>query len=74
MCIQVCEKVYLFSVGPRTWLYPRGRSRRDSDRFQRGQPLDFGLGNFIVTAAGKDVHAQMLQAVQKVWSETKAEV
>ena len=45
----------------------------------RGQPLDFGQGrtlgeNFGVIAAGKDVQAQMLQAVQKVWSETKAEV
>jgi 3'(2'), 5'-bisphosphate nucleotidase len=43
----------------------------------RGQPLDFGLGrtlgeNFGVIAASKDVHAQILQAVQKVWSETKA--
>jgi len=45
----------------------------------RGQPLDFGLGrtlgeNFGVVAAGKDVHAQILQAVQKVLSETKAKV
>jgi 3'(2'), 5'-bisphosphate nucleotidase len=42
----------------------------------RGQPLDFGLGrtlgeNFGVIAAGKDVHAHILQAVQKALSETK---
>lgn len=45
----------------------------------RGQPLDFGLGrtlgdNFGVIAASKNVHAQILQAVQKVWSETNAKV
>ena len=43
----------------------------------RGQPLDFGLGrtlgeNFGVIAASKDAHAQILQAVRKVWSETNA--
>ena len=45
----------------------------------RGEALDFGLGrtlgdNFGVIAAGKDVHAQILQAVQKALSETKAKV
>ena len=45
----------------------------------RGRPLDFGLGrtlgeNFGVIAAGKDTHGQILQAVQKVLSETKAKV
>ena len=45
----------------------------------RGQPLDFGLGrtlgeNFGVIAAGKDAHPYILQAVQKVLSETKAKV
>ena len=45
----------------------------------RGQPLDFGLGrtlgeNFGVVAAGKDVHAQILLAVQKVGLEAKAKV
>ena len=45
----------------------------------RGQSLDFGLGrtlgeNFGVVAAGKDVHAQVLQAVQKALSEAKAKV
>lgn len=42
----------------------------------RGQPLDFGLGrtlgeNFGVIAAGKDVHAHVLQAVQKASLELK---
>ena len=41
----------------------------------RGQHLDFGLGrtlgeNYGVVVAGKDVHAQILQAVQKVLSES----
>ena len=41
----------------------------------RGQPLDFGLGrtlgeNYGVIVAGRDVHAQILQAVQKVLSES----
>ena len=45
----------------------------------RGQPLDFGLGrtlgeNYGVIAAGKDVHGQILQAVQKVWSEANAKI
>ncbi|KAF8814588.1 3(2),5-bisphosphate nucleotidase HAL2 [Phlegmacium glaucopus] len=45
----------------------------------RDQPLDFGLGrtlgeNFGVIAAGKDVHPQVLQAVQKALLETKAKV
>ena len=45
----------------------------------RGQPLDFGLGrtlgeNFGVVAAGKDVHAHILQAVQKVGAETNAKI
>ncbi|KAG6827108.1 hypothetical protein H0H92_013179 [Tricholoma furcatifolium] len=43
----------------------------------RGQPLDFGLGrtlgeNFGVVAAGKDVHALVLAAVQKASQEEKA--
>jgi len=43
----------------------------------RGQPLNFGLGrtlgeNYGVVAAGKDVHAQVLEAVQKAGSEAKA--
>ncbi|KAG6856206.1 hypothetical protein H0H87_006602 [Tephrocybe sp. NHM501043] len=43
----------------------------------RGQPLDFGLGrtlgeNFGVVAAGKDVHALVLAAVQKAGQEEKA--
>ncbi|GLB42856.1 putative nucleotidase HAL2 [Lyophyllum shimeji] len=45
----------------------------------RGQPLDFGLGrtlgeNFGVVAAGKDVHARVLDAVQKSRQEEKAKV
>ena len=45
----------------------------------QGEALDFGLGqtlrdNFGVIAVGKDVHAQILQAVQKALSETKAKV
>ncbi|KAG6897977.1 hypothetical protein C0992_007931 [Termitomyces sp. T32_za158] len=43
----------------------------------RGQSLDFGLGrtlgeNFGVVAAGKDVHALVLAAVQKASQEEKA--
>ncbi|KAF8059902.1 hypothetical protein FPV67DRAFT_1674460 [Lyophyllum atratum] len=43
----------------------------------RGQPLNFGLGrdlgeNFGVVAAGKDVHARVLEAVQKAGQEAKA--
>ncbi|KAG5730182.1 3'(2'),5'-bisphosphate nucleotidase [Termitomyces sp. T112] len=43
----------------------------------RGQPLDFGFGrtlgeNFGVVAAGKDVHALVLAAVQKAGQEEKA--
>ncbi|KIK95870.1 hypothetical protein PAXRUDRAFT_826563 [Paxillus rubicundulus Ve08.2h10] len=42
----------------------------------RGQPLDFGLGrtlgeNYGVIAAGKDVHADVLAAVQKAQAEEK---
>jgi 3'(2'), 5'-bisphosphate nucleotidase len=45
----------------------------------RGEPLDFGLGrtlgeNFGVVAAGKDVHARVLEAVQRASYETKAKV
>ncbi|KAF9220633.1 3(2),5-bisphosphate nucleotidase HAL2 [Gyrodon lividus] len=45
----------------------------------RGQPLDFGLGrtlgeNYGVIGAGKDVHAQVLAAVQKARAEEKAKV
>ncbi|KAJ2932406.1 hypothetical protein H1R20_g4720, partial [Candolleomyces eurysporus] len=45
----------------------------------RGEPLDFGLGrtlgeNYGVIAAGKDVHSQVLAAVQKVQGELKAKV
>jgi 3'(2'), 5'-bisphosphate nucleotidase len=44
-----------------------------------GQPLDFGLGrklgeNLGVIAAGKDVHPQILRAVQQTLLETKVEV
>ncbi|KAI0808323.1 3',5'-bisphosphate nucleotidase [Fomes fomentarius] len=40
----------------------------------RGQPLDFGLGrtlgeNFGVVAAGKDVHAKVVEAVKKARAE-----
>jgi len=43
----------------------------------RGQPLDFGLGrtlgeNFGIIAAGKDVHAQVLAAVQQGLKEEAA--
>ena len=43
----------------------------------RGQPLNFGLGrtlgeNYGVVAAGKDVHALVLEAVQKAGAEAKA--
>ncbi|KAF8063446.1 hypothetical protein FPV67DRAFT_1672470 [Lyophyllum atratum] len=43
----------------------------------RGQPLNFGLGrdlgeNFGVVAAGKEVHARVLEAVQKAGQEAKA--
>ena len=43
----------------------------------RGQPLNFGLGrtlgeNYGVVAAGKDVHAQVLEAVRKAGAEAKA--
>lgn len=43
----------------------------------RGEPLNFGLGrtlgeNFGVVAAGKDVHARVLEAVQKAGAEAKA--
>jgi 3'(2'), 5'-bisphosphate nucleotidase len=45
----------------------------------RGEPLNFGLGrtlgeNFGVVAAGKDVHARVLEAVQRAGAETKAKV
>jgi 3'(2'), 5'-bisphosphate nucleotidase len=45
----------------------------------RGEPLDFGVGrtlgeNYGVIAAGKDVHSQVLAAVQKVQGELKAKV
>lgn len=40
----------------------------------RGEPLNFGLGrtlgeNFGVVATGKDVHAQILEAVQRASAE-----
>lgn len=43
----------------------------------RGEPLNFGLGrtlgeNFGVVAAGKDVHARVLDAVQKAGAEPKS--
>jgi 3'(2'), 5'-bisphosphate nucleotidase len=43
----------------------------------RGEPLNFGLGrtlgeNFGVVAAGKDVHARVLDAVQKAGAEAKS--
>ncbi|KAI0739482.1 3',5'-bisphosphate nucleotidase [Daedaleopsis nitida] len=44
----------------------------------RGQPLDFGLGrtlgeNFGVVAAGKDVHAKVIAAVQQARAEEEAQ-
>ena len=43
----------------------------------RGEPLDFGLGrtlgeNYGVIAAGKEVHARVLAAVQQALSEDVA--
>jgi len=45
----------------------------------RGEALNFGLGrtlgeNYGIIAAGKDVHPQILEAVQKALAETKAKV
>ncbi|KAF5319388.1 hypothetical protein D9619_008522 [Psilocybe cf. subviscida] len=45
----------------------------------RGEPLNFGLGrtlgeNFGVIAAGKEVHAQVLKAVQTALAEQKSKV
>jgi 3'-phosphoadenosine 5'-phosphosulfate (PAPS) 3'-phosphatase len=42
----------------------------------RGRPLDFGLGrtlssNFGVVAAGKEVHAQVIDAIQAVLAEAE---
>ena len=44
----------------------------------RGLPLDFGLGrtlgeNFGFIAAGKEVHARVLEAVQKAKAEEEKE-
>ncbi|KAI0294111.1 hypothetical protein B0F90DRAFT_1641032 [Multifurca ochricompacta] len=44
----------------------------------RGRPLDFGLGrtlgeNFGVVAARKEVHAQVIEAIQAVLAETEGE-
>jgi 3'(2'), 5'-bisphosphate nucleotidase len=44
----------------------------------RGQPLNFGLGrtlgeNFGVIGSGKEDHARILEAVQKVLKESKAQ-
>ena len=44
----------------------------------RGRPLDFGLGrtlgtNFGVVAAGKEVHAQVIDGVQAVLAEEAAQ-
>jgi len=41
----------------------------------RGEALDFGLGrslgkNYGIIAAGKDIHAQVLAAVQQALAET----
>jgi 3'(2'), 5'-bisphosphate nucleotidase len=45
----------------------------------RGEPLDFGLGrtlgeNHGIVAAGKEVHALVLDAIKKVNQEEKAKV
>ena len=44
----------------------------------RGQPLDFGLGrtlgeNYGVVAAGKEVHAKVLEAIKQAKEEEEKE-